>query len=182
MGRQLLATSTGGRCPRSRASGRSNCAIADAQSAKLSRWNGGISGGMGLIRICFESYGWSTYLAEARGFEPPVPVSEYNDLANRRLKPLGHASVGQSYKEGMRRYQARDRTVGSAPTTAMPQVQHNDPAGQPHSPPTVPGPVAAPGWTEYGPPRFGTRLEEPVAMPPFAGLGSGAWSCGVGHR
>jgi hypothetical protein len=38
-------------------------------------------------------------MAEARGFEPPVPVSKYNDLANRRLKPLGHASVGESYTE-----------------------------------------------------------------------------------
>ncbi len=47
-----------------------------------------------------------TELAEARGFEPPVPVSEYNDLANRRLKPLGHASVAQSYKQALRRYQA----------------------------------------------------------------------------
>lgn len=47
-----------------------------------------------------------TVLAEARGFEPPVPVSEYNDLANRRLKPLGHASVAQSYKQALRRYQA----------------------------------------------------------------------------
>ena len=33
-------------------------------------------------------------LAETRGFEPPVPISEYNDLANRRLQPLGHVSVG----------------------------------------------------------------------------------------
>lgn len=46
-------------------------------------------------------------LAEARGFEPPVPVSEYNDLANRRLKPLGHASVGESYKQGTTRDQAQ---------------------------------------------------------------------------
>ena len=33
------------------------------------------------------------HVAETRGFEPPVPVSQYNDLANRRLKPLGHVSV-----------------------------------------------------------------------------------------
>ena len=46
-------------------------------------------------------------LAEARGFEPPVPISEYNDLANRRLKPLGHASVAESYKQVPWQYQAR---------------------------------------------------------------------------
>jgi hypothetical protein len=39
-------------------------------------------------------------MAEARGFEPPVPVSKYNDLANRRLKPLGHASVGRAIRKG----------------------------------------------------------------------------------
>ena len=57
-------------------------------------------------------------MAEARGFEPPVPVSEYNDLENRRLKPLGHASVGQSYKEGIHRYQARDRAARRPPRLA----------------------------------------------------------------
>ena len=33
-------------------------------------------------------------LAETIGFEPTVPISEYNDLANRRLQPLGHVSIG----------------------------------------------------------------------------------------
>jgi hypothetical protein len=49
----------------------------------------------------YDSRNYAGCLAEARGFEPPVPVSEYNDLANRRLKPLGHASVGETYTEGI---------------------------------------------------------------------------------
>ncbi len=36
-------------------------------------------------------------LAETRGFEPPVPVSQYNGLANRRLQPLGHVSGRTGY-------------------------------------------------------------------------------------
>ncbi len=36
-------------------------------------------------------------MAETRGFEPPVPLSEYNDLANRRLQPLGHVSSAPAY-------------------------------------------------------------------------------------
>ena len=31
-------------------------------------------------------------MAEGGGFEPPIPVSQYNGLANRRLQPLGHPS------------------------------------------------------------------------------------------
>lgn len=31
-------------------------------------------------------------MAERGGFEPPVPLAEYNDLANRRLQPLSHRS------------------------------------------------------------------------------------------
>ena len=31
-------------------------------------------------------------LAEGKGFEPSIPVSQYNGLANRRLQPLGHPS------------------------------------------------------------------------------------------
>ena len=80
----------------------------------------GIDGGLENLNI----FKMLLFLAEARGFEPPVPVSEYNDLANRRLKPLGHASVGESYKEGTHRYQARDRTVGQSrdrPGAAVPQ-------------------------------------------------------------
>ena len=32
-------------------------------------------------------------LAEGKGFEPPEGVSSFNDLANRRLQPLGHPSA-----------------------------------------------------------------------------------------
>ena len=37
-------------------------------------------------------------MAETIGFEPTVPLSEYNDLANRRLQPLGHVSGETAYK------------------------------------------------------------------------------------
>ncbi len=45
-----------------------------------------------------ESYGlrWTTTdmaLAETEGFEPSIPIARYNDLANRRLQPLGHVSM-----------------------------------------------------------------------------------------
>ena len=33
-------------------------------------------------------------MAEGKGFEPPEGVSSFNDLANRRLQPLGHPSAG----------------------------------------------------------------------------------------
>ena len=33
-------------------------------------------------------------MAEGKGFEPPEGVSSFNDLANRRLQPLGHPSTG----------------------------------------------------------------------------------------
>tara|TARA_B100001248_G_scaffold85106_1_gene62029 strand:+ start:3193 stop:3330 length:138 start_codon:yes stop_codon:yes gene_type:complete len=32
-------------------------------------------------------------VAEGKGFEPPEGVSSFNDLANRRLQPLGHPSA-----------------------------------------------------------------------------------------
>ena len=32
-------------------------------------------------------------MAEWGGFEPPVPVSQYNGLASHRLQPLGHHST-----------------------------------------------------------------------------------------
>ena len=32
-------------------------------------------------------------VAEGKGFEPPEGVSSFNDLANRRLQPLGHLSA-----------------------------------------------------------------------------------------
>ena len=34
-------------------------------------------------------------LAEGMGFEPTVGFNTYNDLANRRLQPLGHPSAGR---------------------------------------------------------------------------------------
>ena len=33
-------------------------------------------------------------MAEGKGFEPPKGISSFNDLANRRLQPLGHPSTG----------------------------------------------------------------------------------------
>ena len=40
-------------------------------------------------------------MAEGKGFEPPKGISSFNDLANRRLQPLGHPSAkGQSLKLG----------------------------------------------------------------------------------
>ena len=33
-------------------------------------------------------------MAEGKGFEPPEGVSSFNDLANRRLQPLGHPPAG----------------------------------------------------------------------------------------
>ena len=33
-------------------------------------------------------------MAEGKGFEPPKGISSFNDLANRRLQPLGHPSAG----------------------------------------------------------------------------------------
>lgn len=32
-------------------------------------------------------------MAEGKGFEPSIPVTQYNDLANHRLQPLGHPSA-----------------------------------------------------------------------------------------
>ena len=32
-------------------------------------------------------------MAEGMGFEPTIPVSQYNGLAIRRLQPLGHPSA-----------------------------------------------------------------------------------------
>ena len=33
-------------------------------------------------------------MAEGKGFEPPKGISSFNDLANRRLQPLGHPPAG----------------------------------------------------------------------------------------
>ena len=49
--------------------------------------------------------------AERGGFEPPIPLSQYNGLANRRFRPLSHlsgAATGRSTRRvGLRMYQAR---------------------------------------------------------------------------
>ncbi len=37
--------------------------------------------------------------AVEEGFEPPVPVSKYNDLANRRFKPLTHSTLEAERKD-----------------------------------------------------------------------------------
>ena len=38
-------------------------------------------------------------MAEGKGFEPPKGISSFNDLANRRLQPLGHPSAGVCVKQ-----------------------------------------------------------------------------------
>ena len=51
-------------------------------------------------------------MAEGKGFEPPKGISSFNDLANRRLQPLGHPSAGagpsvvQMHPSDRRRYTA----------------------------------------------------------------------------
>ena len=42
-------------------------------------------------------------MAEGKGFEPPEGVSSFNDLANRRLQPLGHPSAGATRSCGPKR-------------------------------------------------------------------------------
>ena len=42
-------------------------------------------------------------VAEGKGFEPPEGVSSFNDLANRRLQPLGHPSAGATRSCGPNR-------------------------------------------------------------------------------
>ena len=42
-------------------------------------------------------------VAEGKGFEPPEGVSSFNDLANRRLQPLGHPSAGATRSCGPKR-------------------------------------------------------------------------------
>lgn len=53
-------------------------------------------------------HGWGE-LAEGKGFEPSIPVSQYNGLANRRLQPLGHLSAIRLLNGGWRACQ-RERT------------------------------------------------------------------------
>ena len=36
-------------------------------------------------------------VAETEGFEPSIPLTGYDDLANRCLQPLGHVSVGRVF-------------------------------------------------------------------------------------
>src|SRR5439155_24322783 len=36
-------------------------------------------------------------VAERGGFEPPIRFNPYNGLANRRLQPLGHLSIGNLF-------------------------------------------------------------------------------------
>ena len=38
-------------------------------------------------------------MAEGKGFEPPKGISSFNDLANRRLQPLGHPSAGDRERQ-----------------------------------------------------------------------------------
>ena len=40
-------------------------------------------------------------MAEGKGFEPPEGVSSFNDLANRRLQPLGHPSANFGRELGL---------------------------------------------------------------------------------
>jgi hypothetical protein len=40
-------------------------------------------------------------MAENGGFEPPIELSPYNGLANRRLQPLGQLSVSVAWARSM---------------------------------------------------------------------------------
>jgi hypothetical protein len=40
-------------------------------------------------------------MAENGGFEPPIELSPYNGLANRRLQPLGQLSVFVAWARSM---------------------------------------------------------------------------------
>ncbi len=48
-------------------------------------------------------------MAEGKGFEPPKGISSFNDLANRRLQPLGHPSAGDCAQEGHNTPSARTK-------------------------------------------------------------------------
>jgi hypothetical protein len=53
-------------------------------------------------------------LAENGGFEPPIELSPYNGLANRRLQPLGQLSVSVTW--------ARDSMFLSGPCARLRQL------------------------------------------------------------
>ena len=42
-----------------------------------------------------------SYVAVEEGFEPPVPVSQYDDLANRWFKPLTHSTFEADRKDNI---------------------------------------------------------------------------------
>ena len=46
-------------------------------------------------------------MAEGKGFEPPKGISSFNDLANRRLQPLGHPSAGDCAHQSCKAPSAR---------------------------------------------------------------------------
>ena len=46
-------------------------------------------------------------MAEGKGFEPPKGISSFNDLANRRLQPLGHPSAGDCAQQSLTAHSAR---------------------------------------------------------------------------
>jgi hypothetical protein len=46
-----------------------------------------------LVDLVLLSVIWGLVMAENGGFEPPIELSPYNGLANRRLQPLGQLSV-----------------------------------------------------------------------------------------
>ena len=46
-------------------------------------------------------------MAEGKGFEPPKGISSFNDLANRRLQPLGHPSAGDCAQQSLTAHFAR---------------------------------------------------------------------------
>ena len=55
-------------------------------------------------------------MAERGGFEPPIRFYPYNGLANRRLQPLGHLSVGDITGAAGRR-ETPSRASGSCSET-----------------------------------------------------------------
>lgn len=58
-------------------------------------------------------------VAETEGFEPSVPLTGYDDLANRCLQPLGHVSGEGLLSCFARRAQWRDAYLTLSSTAAV---------------------------------------------------------------
>ena len=49
---------------------------------------------LGFLKLSADESNLGKIMAERGGFEPPVPVAQYDGLANRCLRPLSHLSAG----------------------------------------------------------------------------------------